>query len=77
MVNKELFAKIQEFVISASRMLYSFIAKGEKVQYTCMHAFDSDPDIKGIHYIFNGEREFYIEIKGMLTPVTLTVESYH
>ena len=40
-------------------------------------ACDGDPDVKGIHYIFQGEGEFYIEIKDILTPVALTVESYH
>lgn len=34
MLRKELFAKIQEFVVSGSRLLYSFIEKGEKIPHT-------------------------------------------
>jgi hypothetical protein len=38
--------------------------------------FLDEPSFKGIHYLF-GEGEFNVAVKGVLTPVVLTIESYH
>jgi len=38
--------------------------------------FLNEPSFNGIHHLF-GEGEFNVAVKGVLTPVVLTIESYH
>jgi len=51
----------------------STISSGDTKYIVC----SGDPDVHGIHYIFHGEGDFYIEVMGVVTPVALTIESYH
>jgi len=39
--------------------------------------YENDPNIKGICYLVYGEGKLYIEVRGLDTPIALTIESYY